>query len=130
MVTDGLRGVLGLAVVLGVCIGCSGPTKPDCLRPPCPLPIAVVVRVSSASGGPVPGLTLTLSGAVSGSAQCNADAGTTSCIVPGEHGRYDLLFAAPGFAAKTVSVTVQGSTPACGCPSVEQQNVVVVLTPS
>ena len=28
------------------------------------------------------------------------------------------------------SVTVQGSTPACGCTSVEQQDVVVVLTPN
>ena len=127
---DGLRGVLGLAVVLVAYIGCSAPAKPDCLRPPCPLPIAIVVRVSSASGGPVPGLTLTLSGAASGSVQCNADAGTTSCFVPGAPGRYDLLFAAPGCAAKTVSVTVQGSTPACGCTSVERQDVVVVLTPS
>jgi len=127
---DGLRGVLGLAVVLGLCIGCSGQTKPDCLTPPCPLPIAVVVRVSSSSGGPVPGLTLTLSGAASGSAQCNADGGTTSCVVPGAPGRYDLAFAAPGFAAKTLSVTVQGNTPACGCTSVAQQDVLVVLTPS
>jgi hypothetical protein len=125
--TDGLRGVLGLAVALGACIGCSEPT---CLTLPCPLPIAIVVRVSSASGGPVPGLTLTLSGAASGSAQCHADAGTTSCVVPGAPGRYDLLFAAPGFAAKTLSVTVQGSTPGCGCTSVEQQDVVVTLTPS
>ena len=127
---DGLRGILGLAVVLGACIGCSGPTNPDCLRPPCPLPIAIVVGVSSASGGPVPGVTVTLSGAVSGSVQCNAGAVTTSCAVPGTPGRYDLLFAAPGFAAKTLSVTVQGNTPACGCTSVEQQNVSVVLTPS
>jgi hypothetical protein len=123
------RAISGLAAILVACTGCSGPTKPDCLRPPCPLPIAIVVRVSSASGGPVPGLTLTLSGAASGSVQCNADAGTTSCVVPGPPGRYDLLFAAPGFAAKTVSVTVQGSTPACGCTSVERQDVVVVLTP-
>ncbi len=47
MTTDGLRGVLRLAVVLGACIGCSEPTKPDCLTPPCPLPIAIVARVSS-----------------------------------------------------------------------------------
>jgi hypothetical protein len=127
---DGLRGILGLTVVLGACIGCGEPTKPDCLTPPCALPIAIAARVSSASGGPVPGLTLTLSGAASGSAQCNPDAGTTSCVVPGAPGRYDLLFAAPGFAAKTVSVTVPGSTPACGCTSVERQDVVVVLTPS
>lgn len=128
--TDGHRGVLGLVVVLVACIGCSGPTKPDCLQSPCSLPIAIVARVSSASGGPVPGLTVTLSGAASGSAQCNAGAVTTSCVVPGTPGRYDLLFAAAGFAAKTLSVTVQGSTPACGCASVEQQDVAVVLTPS
>ena len=126
----GLRGLSGLAAVLSACIGCSGPTTPDCPRPPCPLPIAIVARVSSAGGGPVPGLTLTLSGAASGSVQCNADAGTTSCAVPGGPGRYDLLFAAAGFAARTLTVTVQGSTPACGCTSVDQQNLVVVLTPS
>ena len=128
--TNGLRGVSALAVFFLACVGCSEPTNPDCLIPPCPLPIAIVVRVSSATGGPVPGLTLTLSGAASGSAQCSADARTTSCVVPGTPGRYDLLFAAPGFASKTLSVTVQGSIPACGCTSVEQQDVVVVLTPS
>jgi hypothetical protein len=129
VMTGGHRGVLGLSVVLCACIGCGGPTNPDCLQPPCALPIAIVARVSSASGGSVPGLILTLSGAASGSAQCNPDAGTTLCIVPGAPGRYDLLFAAPGFAAKTLSVTVQGSTPACGCTSVQQQDVAVVLTP-
>jgi hypothetical protein len=128
--TADLRRVLGLALVLGACIGCGEPMKPDCVMPPCPLPTAIVAQVFSASGGPVANVTLTLSGAASGSAQCNADATTTVCFVPGMPGRYDLLFAAPGFQVKPLSVAVQGSTPACGCTSVVQQNVVVVLTPS
>jgi hypothetical protein len=116
--------------LLGVGVGCGDPMKPDCIMPPCALPMAIVARVSSASGGPVPGLTLTFSGAASGSAQCTADSTGTACYVPGMPGKYDLLFAAAGFGVKALSVTVQGTTPSCGCTSVEQQDVVVVLTPS
>ena len=128
--TDGLRGVLGLAVVLGVGIGCGHAMKPDCVTPPCAMPMAIVARVSSADGGPVPGVTLTISGAAVGAGQCTTDAGTTTCYVPGMPGRYDLLFGAPRFEAKSLSVTVQGSTPSCGCTSVEEQDVIVALTPS
>jgi len=44
-------------------------------------------------------------------------------------GTYDLQFAAAGFQDTTLTVVVQGSTPPCGCPSVQMQQVTVVLTP-
>jgi hypothetical protein len=44
-------------------------------------------------------------------------------------GTYDLHLSAAGFQAKTVSVVVPGNTPACGCPTVETQQVSIVLEP-
>jgi len=97
--------------------------------PPCPLPVAITLNATSAAGGPVPGLTLTLSGAASGSGQCTGGASATSCFVPGAPGTYNLQLTAAGFQEKTLSVVVPGSTPQCGCASVETQQVSVVLTP-
>jgi hypothetical protein len=128
--TDGPRELAGLALLLCVSMGCNHQTQPDCLMPTCPLPVAIVVSATSAAGGPVPGLTLTLSGAASGSGQCTGGASATSCVVPGMPGAYNLQLTAAGFQDRTVSVVVAGSTPQCGCTSVETQQVSVVLTPS
>ena len=116
-----------LALLLGVCAGCGGSTQPDCVRPPCALPLAIRLSVTSAAGGPVPGLTLTFSGAASGSASCTVGQSATSCIVPGSAGTYELRLTASGFQEKTLTVAAQGSTPPCGCPLVttEERNVVV-----
>jgi hypothetical protein len=97
------------------------------VMPPCALPMAITVSATSAEGGPVPGLALTLSGAASGSGQCTAGPSTTECVVPGMPGTYDLSLTAAGFRDKTLNVVVPGSTPPCGCPSVEVQHVSVVL---
>jgi len=92
--------------------------------------MAVVLQVTSSVGGPVPALTMTLSGAVSGSGPCTVGASSTTCRVPGMPGTYTLRLAAPGFQEKTLGVEVQGSTPACGCASVQTQQLDVVLTPN
>ena len=128
--TDGHCRLAGLALALAVGAGCNQQSEPDCIMPPCPMPLAIMVRVTSATGGPVPGLTLTLSGAAVGSGQCSADASTSSCFVPGMPGTYNLRLAAPGFQEKTLSITVQGSTPPCGCTSVQRQDLDVVLSPN
>ncbi len=128
--TDGHRRLARLALTLSVCAGCNHQSEPDCVMQPCPLPLAIMVRVASATGGPVPGLTLTLSGAAAGSGQCSADASTSVCVVPGMPGTYNLRFAAPGFQEKKLSITVQGSTPPCGCTSVQRQDLDVVLSPN
>lgn len=122
------RELVSLALLICV-VGCNRQTEPDCIMPPCPMPMAIMASVTSASGGPVPGLTLTLSGATSGSGQCTAGQSTTECVVPGMPGTYNLQFTAAGFQDKTISVVVQGSTPPCGCTSVQLQQVAVVLTP-
>ena len=123
------RELVSLALLIGAGAGCDHQAEPDCIMPPCPMPMAITASVSSAAGGPVPGLTLTLSGATSGSGQCTGGQTTTECVVPGMPGTYNLQFTAAGFQEKTVSVVVQGSTPPCGCTSVQVQQVTVVLTP-
>ncbi len=117
-----------LAFLVCVSAGCNHQTQPDCVRPPCPLPTAITLSVTSAAGGPVPGLTLTLSGAVSGSGQCTGGASATSCMVLGMPGTYNLQLTAAGFQDRTLTVVVPGSTPACGCSSAQTQQVSVVLT--
>jgi hypothetical protein len=94
------------------------------------MPMAITVDVTSAAGGAVPDLSVTVSGASSGAGQCTQGTVSTTCVVPGMPGKYDLLLAAPGFAGKTLSVVVTGNTPACGCTSVDIQRLNVALTPA
>ena len=119
------------AVFLLACIsaGCGHQTQPDCAVPPCALPLAITVTVTSAAGGPVSSLTLTLSGAVSGSGPCGIVGTTTVCTVLGGQGTYNLLLTAAGFQDQKFTVTVPGAMPPCQCPTVQAQQVNVVLTP-
>jgi hypothetical protein len=128
-VRHGRLELVSLVLLIGVSVGCHHQAEPDCIRSPCPLPMAIMASVTSAAGGPVPGLTLTLSGTTSGSGQCTVGQSTTECVVPGMPGTYNLQFTAAGFEGKTLSVVVPGSTPPCGCTSVQIQQVTVVLTP-
>lgn len=123
------RTLASLAGLLCLTGACRHPTESDCVRPPCPLPFAIMLTATSAAGGPVAGLTLTFSGAAVGSGQCLADQSVTSCLVPGYPGTYNLKLVAPAFEDKTLNVKVTGTTPACGCSSVATQHVNVVLTP-
>ena len=124
------RATIGLALLVCAGAGCGHQTEPDCVMPPCALPIAIMLRVTSIAGGPVPGLTLTVSGAVSGSGPCTAGPAATSCVLPGTSGTYNLRLTAAGFEEKTLTVTVQGSTPPCGCTTVQTQQLDVALTPN
>ena len=124
----GCRGLAGLALLIGISAACHQ-NEADCIPPPCPLPVAITLTVISAAGGPVPDLTFTLSGSASGSGQCSAGPSATSCIVLGMPGTYEMRLTAPGFQDRTLSVTVQGSTPPCGCPSVQPQRLEIVLDP-
>jgi hypothetical protein len=54
----------------------------------------------------------------------------SSCFEPGVPGTYNLRLTAPGFQDATLRVVVPGTTPECGCPTVQAQQVSVVLTPS
>jgi hypothetical protein len=116
-----------VAFAAGASIGC-GLTHPDCAHPPCPLPMAVSVTATSAAGGPVADLSVKVL-APGGNGFCTVGATATTCFVPGTAGRYTLEFTAPGFEQKTVTVTVGGETPECGCSRVDTQQISVVLTP-
>ena len=75
------------------------------------------------------GLTMAVSGAASGSGPCSGGDAVTLCTVPGMPGTYNIRLSAAGFQEKTLSVTVEGSSPPCACPSVQTQRLSVALTP-
>lgn len=118
-------GRAGLALLLVGCAGCGGYTQPDCVRPPCPLPLAIRLSVTSAAGGPVSGLTLTFSRVGVYLMQRRRIRDVVHRARDGRHLRAaaDRL----GVPRDDAHLAVQGSTPSCGCPSVtiEQRNVVV-----
>ncbi len=75
-------------------------------------------------------MAVALSGAETGSASCSAGSSSTQCVVPGTAGTYNIQVTATGYQAMSQSVTVEGSNPPCGCPTVQAQQIDVVLTPS
>ena len=119
----------GLGLLLGAHLGCGHAAEPDCVTPPCPIPTAIVISATSAAGGPVASLLLTVSGAANGSDSCSGGDAVTLCRVSGTAGTYTLRLTAAGFEEKVFSVTVEGSSPPCRCPTVQTQQIDVVLTP-
>jgi hypothetical protein len=103
----------------------------DCIPSPCPVPLAIYLRVTSAAGGPVPGLTVDLVGSRSGTVQCNVEETQNRCVVPGGYGTYQLRVAAPGFHTADLTVVVPGSDATrCHCGTVQTQELEVILVPS
>jgi hypothetical protein len=119
----------GLGLLLAAHVGCGHAAEPDCVVPPCPIPLAIVINSTSAAGGPVANLLLTVSGASTGFGPCSAGDALTQCRVSGTAGTYNLRLTAAGFEEKAFSVTIEGSSPPCGCPTVQPQQIDVVLTP-
>ena len=66
--------------------------------------------------------TVTVSGAVSTTVACAG-----SCSILGEGGTYQLTVRAPGFKEFQRDVSVTGHRAACGCATVDRQNVTVSL---
>src|SRR6266496_4995685 len=83
---------------------CSRGTEPDCIALPCPMPMAAVLTVTSSKGGPVPELTMTVSGPVSTSGPCTVGESATTCVLPGLSGSYSVRLTSPGFQEKALSV--------------------------
>ena len=108
--------ILALALGLGACGG-------ECLTTPCPPPLAIALTVAdSASGAPVPGASLAVSGAMTTQLPCSA-----ACGVRGYAGTYDLDVTAPGYRPAHQQVVVAGTSPRCGCPTAETRHVALVL---
>ena len=111
--------VTGITLSIAAC-------KQECLLPPCPLPIALeVVVTSTTSGTGVPGTALAITGAESATVLCDS-----ACTISGYAGTYTLNVTAPGYQAAVRTVVVRGSHPSCGCASTETQQVSFVLTPT
>jgi PEGA domain len=113
---------VALGVVATSLLGCSG----ECIYPPCAMPMAVYVTVSSAvSGEPIDRATLQVD-----------DAATTQpcpgrCAVDGGAGTYRLTISAPGFEAVQRTVTVSATEPVrCGCGGVHTEDLAVSLSPT
>jgi hypothetical protein len=122
------RAVVLLGLLASAC-GMDGAER-NCIPPPCPIPLAITVDVTSSAGGAVAGTVLRLTGRATGTAPCETGASTTTCRVPGDPGTYDLELSAPGFETARRSVTVSGTTPDCGCTTIVPVHLDVVLAPT
>jgi len=112
----GLAATIGLLLSLASC-------DTECILPPCALPIAIEVTVTSGlTGGPVSGASLTVTGAGMSTIACES-----SCVIPGQVGTYQLSLTAPGFPALQRTVQVHGTSPRCGCPLVDTEQVDFVV---
>ena len=91
-----------------------------------PLPIAIVINVTAgATGGPVNGAVVHVSGATMTTVPCDA-----TCYVPGYAGTYSLEVAAPGFQKAQRTVTVKGTNPECACQTTIPEHLDIPLIAS
>jgi hypothetical protein len=109
-------------------VSCGG--NEPCVPPPCPAPIAAIVRISA--GGTEGSLTNAfVKDARNGGILAQCSGSPAVCSVSGEHGTYELEIGAPGFRSVTRSISVSGTdAPKCSCPQVVTQNIDVTLVRS
>ena len=122
-----MRLSLRFVVIPLVALAC----KTDCVQTAlCVLRTALTVTVtSSTSGAPVTGAFVQVSSPAStGPIPCNQAPGTT-CAIPGYSGTYVMTIGAPGFQSAQRTQVVGGSTPDCGCATVDTRHVDVALVP-
>jgi hypothetical protein len=95
---------------------------------PKPEAAEISVTASSATAG-IPGLMLTLSGAVVGTAPCQQGLGASSvCYVLGGPGTYHAELTAPGYQTADIKFTVTGTTAGCNtCGHVDRQLLSVAM---
>jgi hypothetical protein len=110
------------ATALGMAVASCG----HCLALPCPMPMALFINITAgATGGPVSGALVRVTGATLITVPCDA-----TCAVPGYGGTYNLEVEAPGFQKAQRTVTVEGTDPACGCPSTTTRRLDIALVAS
>jgi hypothetical protein len=121
-----MHGTMRIGVLTLSIAGCAGA---DCIAPPCALPVAITVSVtSSAFVAGIPGAFVQATGFGS-PLPCNEAPGAT-CIILGSLGTYELDIGAPGFQTVHRTVQVSGTTPTCGCSMPDAQHLDVVLSPA
>jgi hypothetical protein len=126
------RDVRRLFVTTILVAGCASDAA-VCVYYPCPIPEAgrIAVTATNAPIG-VAGLTMTVSGAVSGSGPCTQGSdGTSVCHINGGVGAYHVQLSAPGYQPTTLDFTATGTSPGCNtCGHVDLQQRSVVLQPT
>ncbi|HEX9483704.1 MAG TPA: hypothetical protein VF929_03960, partial [Gemmatimonadaceae bacterium] len=123
----GIIQALRYAIVATTTLACSS-ADVQCIVLPCPPPEAVTINVLSDTGSAgIANLTMTVSGAVTGSGPCT-QAGTTVCHVLGGAGTYHVQLSAPGYKPVQVDFTVTGTAGGCNsCPKVDTKIVAVKM---
>src|SRR4051794_38694007 len=122
------RSAKAVARIGVVALGVSACGHEACLALPCPLPLAFEIAVTdSSSPGPLSGVTMALSGAVTGGGPCNQASSGATCFVLGYAGTYEIDVSAPGYRSAHRQVTVTGTSPACGCASTDPQRLTLTL---
>jgi hypothetical protein len=122
-----MRRLIWLGALVAAATACGG----DCTVPPCPFPgFAIQLTVTANSGVAIAGLTVKVTGP-DGSLPCQESA-STSCVVAGNGGTYQLDISAPGFQSvqETVEVTSVGKYGCNSCLRVNTQNIALTLAPS
>ena len=116
------RSLIGLLVAAVACDGAN------CVQTPCPLPVAVVAVVVSATGASLPGLFVDVG---TPAARIPCDAASGRCVVPGGAGSYTLSVGATGYqpVQRSVTVTAVRATGSCGCAGVTTQQLQLTLVP-
>lgn len=119
-----------LAAVALATASCGG--DDSCVAPPCLFPIAMIIRVRSATGLTIPTAVvreLDASGAVVNTTACGGE----ECLVGQHPGTYRLTIGAPQFFASrdtTVNVTgVQGTTCSCTILDTRQLTFTLIVVP-
>ena len=118
-----------LAVAAGILLGCRGDAA--CVLYPCPMPIAATINVSAANAPTgIVGLSMTISGAVTGTGPCSAGA-VSACLVLGGRGNYHVQLQAAGYAPTQLDLSITGADAGCNtCGHVDAQRVTVVMQPA
>jgi len=118
-------------LALAACAGTNDVvSSDDCVQPPCALPLAVTVGVtSSVSGAAVANAFVSATKPFAGTFPCGVGPDGT-CPVLGTAGTYELDVGAPGYQTVHRTVTVAGTTPPCGCVQLQTQHLDVALVPN
>jgi hypothetical protein len=103
----------------------------QCIFYPCPLPLAATISVSALNvPAGIPGLTMTVSGAVTGGGPCNQGPVST-CVLMGGPGTYRVELRAPNYAPAELNLTITGTDAGCNtCGHVDSQQVSVTMQPA
>lgn len=127
--TSSARILQRIAPLMFAVMACGGETAVQCLYPPCAIPQAIEITVSTGTAhNLVPDAYILTNQSGTQQIPCSQGAATT-CNIFGSIGEYDVDIAAPGYQTVHRHVVVTGTVPKCGCPTPNLQRLSVSLDP-